>query len=89
MNYFANTTKFIAEILNPQIKKQINQNISIKTLEIAKNIKISNPQTNFSQKTESFHKRVDNNGKKSWSQNTKSNNMYQQGWNKYKGITEE
>ncbi len=87
-NYFINTSKFITEIFNPNIKKLIDQNIANQTSEIARNIKNDKPQQNFSEKIDSFHKKIDDSGQKSWSKNTRSNSMYQQSWQNFKQISD-
>lgn len=86
MNYFANTTKFITEILNLQLKNLVNQSIAKKTTEIANEIKFSNQKENFSDKVNSFHQKTTSSGEKSWSKNVRSNSFYHQSWMNYQQI---
>ncbi len=86
MNYFANTTKYITEILNPFIKKQIDQIIANQTISIVSDVKINNHGQNYREKIDSFHQKQDSDGQKSWAKNTKSNHIYHNSWNKYQAL---
>lgn len=86
MNYFANTTKYITEILNPFIKKQIDQIIANQTISIVSDVKINNHGQNYREKIDSFHQKQDSDGQKSWAKNTKSNHMYHNSWNQYQAL---
>lgn len=83
MDFFANSTKFVGEIFNPQIRYQIDDDIAKKTLEIAKNVVLEAPKTHFQDGTGSFFKQKGEDGKKSWMKNVKSNAGYQLGWQQY------
>lgn len=76
MDFFANTTKFIKEIFNPQIKKIIDQKISQSSLDLICKIKISSPDLDFSKKIES---RVSKNSN-SWAKGIRSNASWQESW---------
>ncbi len=78
MGFFENTTNFIEKIFNPQIRTKINSKIAANTLELAKKIKLEAPQQKFQEKTESIQQKSGG----SWAKNTKSNAMWQAGWNK-------
>ena len=82
MNFFVNTTKFIKEVFNPQIKSKIDSIIAKETTKIAKQVKIEGPQHKFQEKVDSFHKK----SSQGWSKNVKSNSHYQVGWKKYQEI---
>ena len=86
MNYFANTTKYITEILNPFIKKQIDQIIANQTISIVSDVKINNHGQNYREKIDSFHQKQASDGQKSWAKNTKSNHIYHNSWNKYQAL---
>ncbi|MFT5795066.1 MAG: hypothetical protein ACI9W5_000011 [Ulvibacter sp.] len=80
-NYFVNTRNWIKNDFYPKIRSKINQNISRTTFDL-----INDPnfkQTHkFTDKTESFYKRVDNTGKKTWSANVGSNAEWEGKFNK-------
>ncbi|MBL6664873.1 MAG: hypothetical protein ISQ34_03420 [Rickettsiales bacterium] len=82
MEFFENTTNFVTQIFNPQIKNQINQNIASITKDIAQTVRLSAPQQNFQEKVGSFQKR--NQG--SWSKSIHSNAMWQAGFKERKNI---
>lgn len=86
MNFFENTTNFLAKKFNPIIKKQINQKIANHSLEIVNQVKISQPKQQFQEKVESFHKKSQNNNQISWAKTTKSNASWQNAWNNYKEL---
>jgi hypothetical protein len=82
MDFFQNTTNFLAKIFNPKIRTKIDQEIARQTVEIAKQVKIAGPEHKFQEKVESFHKRSTS----SWSKNVKSNAGWQVGWEKYQEL---
>jgi len=82
MVFFENTTNFIEKIFNPQIRSKINPEIAAITSEIAKQIKLSAPEQKFQERIESHHKASE----KSWTKNTKSNAMWQEGWKKQQNL---
>ena len=86
MNYFANTTKYIIQILNPFIKKQIDQIIANQTISVASEVKINNHGQNYREKIDSFHQKQSSDGQKSWAKNTKSNHIYHNSWNQYQAL---
>ena len=63
MNYFANTTKYIIQILNPLSKKQIDQIIANQTISVASEVKINNHGQNYREKIDSFHQKQSGDGK--------------------------
>lgn len=82
MGFFENTTNFLEKIFNPQIRSKINPRIAAATTELARQIKLEAPQQKFQEKVESVQK----NSGGSWTKNTKSNAMWQAGWNKSKNL---
>lgn len=82
MDFFANTTKFIEQIFNPQIQRKINQEIAKQTLTIIQDIKLEAPQQKFQERVESFQKKSQG----SWSKGVKSNSMWQVGWQKHQEL---
>lgn len=82
MTFFENTTNFIKKIFNPQIRKQIDQEIAQETIDLAKQIQAEEPKIKFQEKVETFHKRSAG----SWSKNIKSNTGWQVGWQKYQEL---
>jgi len=91
MDFFENTTNFIAKIFNPQIRVKIDPKIAVETSEIARQIKLSAPEQKFSDRIDSFHSKAKNpqenkSVERSWSKSTKSNSMWQAGWQKHQEI---
>ncbi len=84
MSFFENTTNFIEKIFNPQIRAKIDPEISKMTSEIARQVKLEAPQEKFQEKVESVQKKSAG----SWSKTTKSNAMWQRGWEKYEALEE-
>lgn len=82
MEFFANTTKFIEQIFNPQILSKIDQNIASVTSQIASEVRLADNRQKFQEKVESFHKKAPN----SWSKNVKSNASWQVGWQQYQEL---
>ena len=82
MSFFENTSNFVTQIFNPQIKAYINQNIASITKDIAQNVRLSAPKTNYQEKVGSFQKRNQN----SWSKAVNSNAMWQAGFEQNKNI---
>lgn len=76
MEFFENTTNFIDKVFNPKIKNLINQNIASITNQIAQNVRLEAPQTNFQEKVGSFQQKNQN----SWSKSINSNAMWQAGF---------
>ncbi len=85
MNFFENTTNFVTKIFNPQIRAKIAPEIADFTSNLARQVKLSEPQQQFQEKVESFHKR----DASSWAKNVKSNASWQIGWEKYQKELEE
>lgn len=82
MDFFANTTNFIRDIFNPQIKAKIDPEIALWSGKLVKEVRLEEPQQKFSEKVDSFHKR----SSAGWSKNVKSNAGWELGWKKYEGI---
>lgn len=82
MNFYANVTNFIEKIFNPKIKAQIDPKIANLTTNIVAKVKLEKPQPKFQEKVESVQRKSQG----SWSKATKSNAMWQAGWNKYNKI---
>lgn len=85
MEFFANTTKWIVEIFNPAIKSKIDKDIANYTRKLIDNGEIKS-EKKFTDKIDSFYKKVDPIGNKSWSANTKSNLDWQKSWEKHQEI---
>lgn len=81
--FFINTTNFLRDIFNPQIRSKIDPQIAKQTIEIAKQVKISDSHT--------FREKIEFQGKRSGSfaKSIKSNAVWQKGWEKYKAIEDE
>lgn len=82
MSFFANTTNFIEKIFNPQIRPKIDKKIAAATIEIAAQVRLTQPQQKFQERVES---RTASTGG-SWAKSTKSNAMYHNAWQKSKEI---
>lgn len=89
MDFYQNVTNYITKIFNPKIKKLIHPTISKKTIEIAKAVQIKGPEKKFSDNVNSFYKKTDSSGKKSWAKNVNSNSMYLESWKKHSAIEED
>lgn len=85
MEFFMNTTKWIKEIFNPAIKMKIDQDIANYTRKLIDNGEIK-AEKKFTDKIDSFYKRTDASGNKTWSSNTKSNLDWQKSWEKHQEI---
>lgn len=82
MGFFENTTNFIKNIFNPQIRGKIDDEIAQTTSEIAKQVALSAPTQKFQERIASQQKRI--NG--SWARGTKSNAAWLESWNKTKEL---
>ncbi len=89
MDFFANTTKFITDIFNPAIQAKIDRKIAGSTVEIAAAVKVVKAETKFQDKVNSFYKKPDVGGQKSWSKNVKSNAGYQASWQQYQALEDD
>lgn len=85
MDFFANTTKFIDKIFNPQIRPMIDPKIAQTTIEIANKVKLIEPQIFFKDKVESRINKT--NG--SWTKGIKSNASWQESWQKVQQINDD
>jgi hypothetical protein len=74
MHFFVNTTNFIENIFNPQIRSKVNLNIAASTSHFINKIKHLNLEENFQKNTESRKEKNSN----SWSKGIKSNASWQQ-----------
>lgn len=81
MNFFENTTNFIKNKFNPQIKSKIDSEIAVLTNQISKEVKLKEPKESFQEKVDPFQKRAGG-----WSGNVKSNANWQVGWKKFEEI---
>lgn len=82
MDFFVNTTKWFTEIFNPKIKPMIDLDIAKYTSEqISKNA--FKGEKKFTEKVDSYYKKVDDKKQKSFSANTKSNAAWQKSWNEH------
>jgi len=87
MEFFQNTTNFIEQKFNPQIKAKINSKIANHTIEVVNQVNLASKEQKFQEKVDPFHQKSTNaDGGKSWSKNVKSNANWQAGWNKYQEL---
>ncbi len=82
-HYFVNSKNWIKNNFYPKIQEKINQNISKLTFAL---INDPNFRQNhkFTDKTESFYKRANKSGQKTWSANVRSNYDWNNMFNKKK-----
>lgn len=78
MSFFENTTNFIEKIFNPQIRGKIDSEIAKATLEIVRQVKLSEPEQKFQERVESMQKKSGG----SWAKGIKSNASWHEGWKK-------
>jgi hypothetical protein len=87
MEFFQNTTNFIEQKFNQQIKAKINAKIANHTIEVMNQVNLASKEQKFQEKVDSFHqKSTKADGGKSWSKNVKSNANWQVGWNNYQEL---
>ncbi len=86
MDFFVNTTNFVTQIFNPAIQDKINPKIAAKTVEIVQGVRLSKPEVKFQDRVNSFYKKAEEKGEKSFAKNVKSNASYQAGWQNYQAI---
>ena len=84
-DFFINTSKWITEVFNLSIQNKINKEIFNHTTNLIKN-KGFTQKKQFADNNTSFYKNITSDGKKSWSQNTRSNFNWQQSWQKYQEL---
>lgn len=78
-SFFINTSNWIQDKFNPQIKSKIDLDISRYSLEIISANNFKSEKT-FADKEKSFYKKADSKGIKSWSGNVNSNARWQNSW---------
>ena len=78
MGFYANTTKFLADIFNPQIKSKIDPKIAAATVEIVRQVKFAKEEPKFQEKFDSFQKKST-----TWSKTVKSIAFWQESWQNY------
>ncbi len=83
--FFVNTSKWIEQVFNPQIKSQIDPDIAAYTANLIANQDFKT-EKKFADNTKSFHKKIDSEGQKSWSRNVNSNAAWQQSWQKHQEL---
>lgn len=82
--FFANVTNFVTKIFNPKIRAKIDPKIAQATIEIVKQVKLSQPEEKFQERIESRQKQSSG----SWAKGIKSNSMWQQSWKKFQELEE-
>lgn len=82
MEFFENTTNFLEKIFNPQIRKRIDPEIAKVTIEIARQVRLVEPEQKFQDRIESIHKSPE----KIWSKSIKSNASWQKSWEATKNL---
>jgi hypothetical protein len=85
MDFFANTTKFLAQIFNPKIKAKVDAEIARVTDEIAKQVRLEGPQHKFQEHVESVQRKTGG----SWAKTARSNSMWLSGWQKTQALEED
>lgn len=85
--FFLNTTKWIDQIFNAKIKNKINLEIANHTSKLIANNAFKS-EKKFSHKVDSFYKKLDEKGNKSWGANIKSNASWKNDWEKHQGAIE-
>jgi len=75
MDFFANTTKFVAEIFNPRIKDKIDPHIASITNAIVQQVKLAPPEQKFQENIESQQRKTAG----SWTKGVRSNAMWSGG----------
>lgn len=88
INFFENTSKWITEIFNPKIKNKINPQIASYTTKMI-NLGSYKKEKTFTDKVNSFHKKTDETGKKSWGANVKSNASWHKSWQNHNKTIED
>ncbi|MFT6332874.1 MAG: hypothetical protein ACJAW3_001223 [Lentimonas sp.] len=84
-DFFVNTNNWIRQSFNPHIKNKIDPEIAAYTKELIAN-KDFKSEKKFSDNAKSFHKKIDDSGKKSWSKNIGSNASWQKSWQKHQEL---
>jgi hypothetical protein len=87
MEFFINTSKWIREVFNPQIRSKIDQEIATYTSNLIANNSFKT-EKKFADNQKSFHKKSYSGGQKSWSKNVNSNAAWQQSWQKHRDLEE-
>jgi hypothetical protein len=83
--FFINTSKWISEVFNPQIRSKIDQKIAAYTTNLIANNSFKT-EKKFADNSKSFHKKIDSGGQKSWSKNVNSNAAWQESWQKHQEL---
>lgn len=79
IEFFTNTTKWIDQVFNPKIKDKVDQEISKLTSILISDGKFKNEEK-FAHKTDSFFKKTDKKGRKTFAANVKSNAAWHESW---------
>ncbi len=85
MDFFVNTSKWIEQIFNSQIRSKIDQEISAYSTDLIANNNFKS-EKKFADNAKSFHKKIDSGSAKSWSRNVNSNSAWQQSWQKHQEL---
>lgn len=80
--FFANSTKWLNQVFNPKIKDKIDLAIARHTSGLIARDTFKT-EKKFAHKVDSFYKKVDEKGQKTWSANVKSNAAWQKSWQQY------
>ena len=76
-DFFINSSNWLSKIFNPKLQSKIDSKIQNQT----KNLQFDDKKYNlFAHKINSFHKRTDSAGKKTWAANVKSNAAWHESW---------
>lgn len=86
--FFGNVDAFIRRVFNPKIRTKIDAKIAAKTEEITREVNLKKAKISFQDQTSSsnFHKKLGEDGKKSFAKNVRSNADYLNSWKKFEAI---
>lgn len=87
-DFFVNTSKWVEQIFNSEIKSKIDPEIANYTGNLIANGAFKQ-EKQFADTSKSFYKKIDESGKKSWSKNVNSNANWQQSWQKYQELEDD
>jgi hypothetical protein len=87
MDFFSNTTRWIDQVFNARIKAKVDIAIANHSAKLIEE-KAFKQEPKFAHKVESFYKKVDEKGQKTWGANVKSNAAWQKSWQKHEATIE-
>jgi hypothetical protein len=84
-DFFANSSKWIKLVFNAKIKSKIDPKIAAYTSNLVDSGNFKQ-EKKFADQSRSFHKKINEAGKKAWSGNVNSNANWQKSWQKYQEL---